>query len=198
MVEKTFCRFAFASKKGQIPVPYLMGLIVLLTVLGILFSNAQAAGDSQEVVKAVFAEEVRLALNALIAVPGDAVIQIPQNESYDISLFTVTLWDGFVEVGQEGQSEYLTARKVYHLPEGYSAAGTVVGAEAVYLVKDGNSFHLEAENSIPEIPLVQEVTEPMEADLQETEEVEEVIDEAESQVEETESTTIRGSSGDVQ
>ena len=136
------------NKKGQIILVYLMGLIALLAVVSVIFSIAQKAGDSDSVVKAVFAEEVRLAINAMISVPGDGEIQLPQNEAYNITNFTISLKNGFVDISKGDESNIYHARKVFHLPEGYTAAGTVVESTSVYLIKDGKTLRIQDKSNI--------------------------------------------------
>jgi hypothetical protein len=132
------------TKKGQLIIVYLMGAVALLAVIGIIFSIAQKFGDSDEVVKAVLAEEIRISINALISVPGDARIKLPMDADYDISKLTSSLYQGFVEVySDDDDSEVLTARKVYHLPNGYDAIGTVKESLEICLVKEAKIIRLE-------------------------------------------------------
>ena len=139
----TFRGSLFLSKKAQLGIVFLMGALALLAIVSLIFSIAQKSGDSEEVVKAVFAEEVRLALNSLISVPGDGLIQLPQNEDYNITEFTVSLHNGYVEVCSSCEIDYFTARKGFHLPEDYEARGTVKEQEIICLVKDAKVLRLE-------------------------------------------------------
>ena len=134
----------FNSKKGQIIIVYLMGLVALLVVVAMTINLAQKAGDSDQVIKEVLAEEVRIAVNALIAVPGDAWIKLPVDANYDISELTISLRGEFVEVktSEDDDKSVFNARKVFHLPQGYDSSGTVREVNFLCLVKDDKLIKL--------------------------------------------------------
>ena len=128
-----------------------MGLMALLAVTAIIFNIAQKTGDSNHIAKELFADEIRLAINTVVMAAGDAQIQLPQNQQYNITDFSITLWDGFVIVSEIDKPRKPSVRRWYHLPKGYTASGTIEGKKEMYLIKDGSSLRLVDKSTIPDM-----------------------------------------------
>src|SRR3989344_5760169 len=95
-------------------------VLVVLLVVAMTFSIANAYAGSTLIAKISYAEELEMMVNALVSVPGDALVEFPYNVSGYVVLFDpaeeiiVRLEPETNDMGQK--------RKVY-LPEGFTMAG---------------------------------------------------------------------------
>jgi len=104
----------------------IVGLVVFMTV-----RIAHAYGSSLLTQEVNIAEDVRMMVNTLISVPGDAVVKYPRN----ISEFRLILRQDSVSVFREGDSPAEHIKRIFYLPKNYTAVGAVEGVDYFCLDK---------------------------------------------------------------
>lgn len=115
-------------------------ILVVILVVYLTASIASAYGKSETVTKINAAEDMRMMLNTLAAVSGDAVVAYPKN----MTLFSFILRAGSIAAFQqtEARNENLWVIRTFSLPVGWTAEGTVEGKEKICLEKKGKKILL--------------------------------------------------------
>ncbi|MBU0727477.1 hypothetical protein KKA95_02225 [Patescibacteria group bacterium] len=114
-------------------------VIVSLVIFGTV-RIAHAYGNSLITQKVNIAEDVRMMVNTLVGVPGDAIVKYP----HDVSNFRLILNQDGVSVFNEGDSQFEYTKRTFYLPTGYSAAGSMDGEEYFCLDKQDRTIILRA------------------------------------------------------
>tara|TARA_Y100000310_G_C20615762_1_gene780523 strand:+ start:377 stop:787 length:411 start_codon:yes stop_codon:yes gene_type:complete len=127
------------NKKGSSVLFIIFEILVVVIIVQAVFQVAAAYGDSVTIRKVQMANDLVLMVNHLVATPGDVKIEYPG----DSSNYLVTLHTSSVEVSIEGDEDVNIAVRVYSLPQGYEAKGTVSKVENLCLVKDDNLIKVE-------------------------------------------------------
>ena len=115
----------------------LMMIFEVLAVVLVVFTTAKIAtayGQSETVAKINTAEDLRMMIDTLVGVPGEALVKYPHN----VSTFSFLLRTGSVSVFTKGENEKFWVVRKFSLPEGYSAetdGGVVEGTSSVCLEK---------------------------------------------------------------
>ena len=132
------------NKKGAI-LMVVFEVIVVVSIIFIAFSIAQDLATSERVNKALLAEDLRGTINTMVAIPGEIEVQYPliENNTINLTLYTIQLDDNYVEVRIADQANHLTASRELHLPEGYTATGAVQEEETFCLEKTGKAIILK-------------------------------------------------------
>ncbi|MBI2668528.1 hypothetical protein HYX14_01670 [Candidatus Woesearchaeota archaeon] len=107
------------DKKAASMLLMIFEIITVILVVGMMIGVGRAYGKSTLTAKIVVAEDLRLMMDVLAALPGQAVVKYPQN----VSLFNVILTPGAVAVFEEGEAEQIWVRRDFFLPDGYTAEG---------------------------------------------------------------------------
>jgi len=105
-------------------------LIVLLTVY-LITSIAYAYGSSTMAAKVNAAEEIRMMVDTLVGVPGEAVVEYSKN----VSQFSLLLDNAGIAVFEKGQAKNLWIIREFNLPKGYKAEGSAENETRVCLEK---------------------------------------------------------------
>ncbi|MBI2662272.1 hypothetical protein HYX11_02325 [Candidatus Woesearchaeota archaeon] len=105
-------------------------LIVLLTVY-LITSIAYAYGSSTMVAKVNVAEEIRMMVDTLVGVPGEAIVEYPKN----VSGFIFILDNAGIAVLEKGQAKNLWIIREFNLPNGYKTEGSTENEARVCLEK---------------------------------------------------------------
>ena len=108
-------------------------VMVVVLVVGMSFYMASKYSEDEGVQRLLYTKEIALMVDALIGVPGDALVRFP----YNGSRFTFLLNKGEIVgaiVGEE-RNELQKNREKFHLPQGYQAEGVVQGEQDVCLQK---------------------------------------------------------------
>lgn len=115
-------------------------ILVVLLVVYLTTSIASAQGKSETVAKINAAEDIRMMINTLVAVPGDALVAYPKNTT----LFSFILRSGSITafLQTEQRNENLWVVRAFSLPEGWTAEGTVEGKEKICLEKKNKKILL--------------------------------------------------------
>jgi hypothetical protein len=111
--------------------------LFVIVIIAMLTSGATRLGESASLKKINAAEEIRLIANALLAVPGEGVVEYPRGKGLVLSLTA-----GEVQAYTEGENEALWIKRTIVLPEGYTAFGTVKGSSSVCVEKQKTQLSL--------------------------------------------------------
>ncbi|MBU0470180.1 MAG: VWA domain-containing protein [Nanoarchaeota archaeon] len=114
----------------------LMVIFELLVVSIVIYSTvrvAHAYGSSLISQEVNLAEDVRMMINTLGSVPGDAIVTYPGNASK----FRLVLSQNGVSVFKEGDLPNQYVKRTFFLPQGYSAQGVVKETAHFCLQKTG-------------------------------------------------------------
>ncbi len=118
-------------------------ILVVLAVVFTTISIAQAYGKSETVAKINAAEDLRMMLDTLVGVPGNALVKYPQ----DVSSFSFLLRSSSISVFTKGEAEQLWVKRTFSLPAGYAAeaaGGVIEGTKEICLEKAGKKILLRA------------------------------------------------------
>ncbi len=140
------------NKKAASIILFIFEVLVVLIVVGMSLYLAKNFAKSENIQKELFTEDLRMMVNALIAVPGDAVVQFPQNSSLYVFVLTTHEIIGYIR-GQE-ENALGKVRKSIFLPQGHTASGVVEGVERICLEKRNKHIALKP---CSEVKLVEEV-----------------------------------------
>ena len=131
------------NKKAASIILMIFEILVVIIVVGMAFFVAKSYAKSETIQKELITEDLRMMVNALVAVPGDATVQYP----HDTSAYTFFLTDseviGFVK-GEESQELGKVSKNIF-LPVAdakvspptkiFTASGTVEGKKSICLEK---------------------------------------------------------------
>ncbi len=119
----------------------LLMIFELLAVILVVFTSvsiAQAYGKSETVKKINTAEDIRMMIDTLVGVPGNALVKYP----VDVSTFSFILREGSLAAYTKGDAEQLWIVRKFSLPEGYAAEGVLSGEKELCLEKKGKKILL--------------------------------------------------------
>ena len=112
----------------------LFEVLAVLAVAYITITVGQVYGSSDTVFKINTAEEVRMMIDTLAGIPGDAIVKFP----YNVSGYIFILEPGAINIFKDGEKQssgkWVTRR--FFLPLNYGVEGTL---------KDSDYFCLEKE-----------------------------------------------------
>jgi len=107
------------NKKGANILLFIFEVIIVLSVIFIATNTARAYGKSETVTKINLAEEMRLMINTLAGISGDALVKYPG----DLSSFMLVLRNDRIIVFSKGETEERWIERTFSLPAGYGAEG---------------------------------------------------------------------------
>ena len=165
------------NKKASSIILMIIELVVVVLIVGMTFYAARNYAKSETIQKEIITEDLRMMVNALIAVPGDAMVKYPQDTSAYTFILTSQGVTGYLK-GQELQ-ELGKVKKTFFLPleeapadtttfsqkMAYTASGTVEGEKSLCLEKKNKHIFLK-----PCLEIQPEVSEIPKTDEQKTEE----------------------------
>lgn len=126
------------NKKGMISLMVLFELIAVVSVSYLVIEKARSLGDSQTILKETAAEDIRMMLDTLAGVPGDALVRYPMN----VSSFNFILSSNTIYVFEPGEARPLWLFRGFYLPQGYTAEGVLEGEEKLCLEKKSRKILL--------------------------------------------------------
>lgn len=115
-------------------------IIVVSIVVYITISIAHAYGSSLLTAKINSAEDIKMMVNTLVAVPGDALVEYPKN----VTEFSFILTPNSVSVFENEQTDQSPAVRAFFLPQGYIAEGSVIRISPICLEKKSKRIILGA------------------------------------------------------
>ena len=113
-------------------------VLVVLLVVAMTFSIANAYAGSTLITKISYAEELEMMVNALVSVPGDALVEFPYNVSGYVVLFDPAQE---IIVRLESETNDMGQKRRVYLPEGFTMAG-VSREERLCIEKQQQSIRL--------------------------------------------------------
>ena len=127
-------------------------LVVIIVIFGVV-QTTLAFNESDTITKVNIAEDIRMMVDTLVSVPGDAVVEYPR----DVSRFIFILGQDDITIYKSGESEFKTITRIFYLPEGYYAVGFIENADRVCLEKTGHDIFLRRceleETTLGRVPL---------------------------------------------
>ncbi|MEW5896784.1 MAG: hypothetical protein AB1668_03780 [Nanoarchaeota archaeon] len=128
------------NKKGlEINIIFIIKLLAVLLVGSIAFSKAFAYAKKDTITKTNTAEDLRMMVDTLVGVPGDAVVRYP----YNVSEYSFILSQGSVSVFKKGEAVNLWMSRSFFLPKEYIAQGVVEGKSRLCLEKKNKQILLK-------------------------------------------------------
>lgn len=126
------------NKKGANILLFIFEVLVVLLVIFIATNTAQAYGKSETVTKINVAEELRMMINTLAGIPGEALVKYPS----DLSSFRLVLREDRVIVFSKGETEEQWIERTFSLPPGHTAEGVSEEQAKVCLEKKNKKILL--------------------------------------------------------
>lgn len=114
-------------------------IIVVCIVVYITISIAHAYGNSLLTAKINAAEDIKMMVNTLVAVPGDALVKYPQN----VTEFSFILTSNSISVFENEQTDQSPAVRAFFLPQGYTAEGSILRISPICLEKKSKRIILK-------------------------------------------------------
>lgn len=114
-------------------------IIVVCIVVYITISIAHAYGSSLLTAKINSAEDIKMMVNTLMAVPGDALVAYPKN----VTEFSFILTSHSISVFENEQTDPSPAVRAFFLPQGYIAEGSVIRTSPICLEKKSKRIILK-------------------------------------------------------
>lgn len=134
------------NKKGMSIVLTLFEVALVVGVAIILANKATAEASSDLTFKINVAEDIRMMVDTLVGIPGDAIVEYPR----DVGNFSLSLGEEDVYVFSPRDSEDNRVVKKFILPEGYYAFGEVTKSSSICLEKERRRIELkECEENEP-------------------------------------------------
>jgi hypothetical protein len=116
-------------------------LVVLIVVTG-GFRVAGNIAEEESVKRILFAEEVRLMVNTLVGLPGDAVVDFPYDITDYVFVFQSTPTPAIVVFNKDKDDDARITKRFY-LPQGYKIIGSVKDSAKLCLNKEGKTIKLD-------------------------------------------------------
>lgn len=136
---KNFIRPSFPKgKKGSSIIMVIIEILVVILVIVMLTEVASGMGKSETVVKNNLANDLQLMIHTLVGVPGDVVVEYPEN----VSKYVFVLEQEKLSVFQKGDSKNKKVERKFDLPEGYISNGAIEQKARLCLEKTGKAILL--------------------------------------------------------
>ncbi len=126
------------NKKGANILLFIFEILVVLLVVFIATNTARTYGKSETVTKINLAEEMRMMINTLAGISGDALVKYPS----DLSSFMLVLRNDQIVVFSRGETEERWIQRTFSLPAGYAAEGVAEEQANVCLEKKSKKIVL--------------------------------------------------------
>ena len=119
------------NKKAASILVMIFEVLAVLALIFILVSYAKNLATSENNSKIRTAQDIKMMIDVLLSVPGDAVVQYP----YNISKYNFVMRQGTISVFEPGESEKLRNQKSFYLPSGYFANSAIEKPKTLCLEK---------------------------------------------------------------
>ena len=121
------------NKRGTSILMVIFEVLVVSLMIYLIVSIASSYGQSDTITKIKTAEEMRLMINTLVGISGDAIVKYPQ----DLSKFSLILNSNTITVFKKEELPNLWVIRDFILPQGSSAEGAVEEVNWACLEKAG-------------------------------------------------------------
>jgi len=128
----------FRNKKGSSVLLMVFEILAVVMLIYVTLSIAKALGESDTVFKKSVAEDIRMTVDVLVGVPGNAVVRYPTN----VSMLSFSLDSNTISLFVKDEAGDLREVRNFFLPEGYTAEGFVEGVNWVCMEKKGKLIRL--------------------------------------------------------
>ncbi len=128
----------FRHKRGSMVLLMIFEILAVAMLIYVTLSIAKALGESDTVFKKSVAEDLRMMIDVLAGVPGDAVVRYP----VDVSPLTFTLDSYDLSLYVKDDPGDLREVRNFFLPANYTAEGFVEGVASVCMEKRGKFIRL--------------------------------------------------------
>ena len=119
------------NRKAVSTIMIIFEVIIVVTVVFMTTSAGKQLGEADTVRKINAAEDIRMMVDTLVGIPGDAIVKYPKNASE----FAFILKPGHIAVFNEGEPENKWIIRDFFLPEVYTAEGISTHKEELCLEK---------------------------------------------------------------
>jgi hypothetical protein len=126
------------DKKGSSIVLMIFEIIIVVFVVYTTFQIAQAYASSDTSNKINLANDLKMMVDTLVGVPGDAMVEYPG----DVSRYTFILTPTAVTVFVLGEGERGAVTRDLNLPNSFSAFGDLSQQERLCLKKEQKRIEL--------------------------------------------------------
>jgi hypothetical protein len=128
------------NKKGDtLIVALIISLVLVLISGGLVFISAKLLGSTDTILKVNTAEDLRMMVNLLAGIPGDAKVQYPT----DVSTLSLTMDTSRIAVFKAGDPQQAWVTRSYHLPQGYTAQGNYQAPGELCLEKQSTKIIMQ-------------------------------------------------------
>ena len=136
-------------------------VVAVILVIGMVYSIADGFATSKTVNKVNRAEDLKMWVNVLVSLPGDAVIE----NSKSFEDYYVNLYGNKISVGIVGENKEDVVERKFILPQGYVAEGFVNNATDLCMAKKGAYINFRECSKTEVKPYYPEVEGEFEGDL---------------------------------
>tara|TARA_Y100000310_G_scaffold330631_1_gene402614 strand:- start:621 stop:1016 length:396 start_codon:yes stop_codon:yes gene_type:complete len=126
------------NKKGVSVILMIFEVLTVILVVTILINVANAYNSSWLTKKTQVAEDVRLMVDTLVGVPGNARVIYPE----DTTELIFDLNDNNILVFRKGEDQSAGIKRLFSLPKGYKATGFVEDKPQICIEKKNNKLEL--------------------------------------------------------
>lgn len=126
------------NKKATSILMMIIEVLAVILVGVMVFSAADDIAKGERTEKVILAEEIRMMMDTLAGVPGEAIVEYP----YNVSKYTFLLDKRSITVFKEGEDKAAWAVRNFALPGGHDAVGPLKGKERLCLEKTGKNIFL--------------------------------------------------------
>ena len=139
------------NKKGMMGLVLILGLLLVSIVIFMMVNKAKSYGESDTVTKMNVAEDIKMMVDTLVSVPGDAVIEYPRG----LEKFNLILDLSGITIFKDDEPRQKWVSRFFNLPTDYSAIGTIRNVNKICLEKERRRIILrncvagEVTNQIP-------------------------------------------------
>jgi len=122
------------NTKAESVILMIFELVVVIGVIAMTFQIATAFAKSETAVKINLAQDLQMMVNTLVGVPGDSLVELPQDASH----FIIILNSNQISVNGIEDSESEIVVRNFVLPAGHTASGTTEGSPKICLKKESS------------------------------------------------------------
>jgi hypothetical protein len=120
------------TEKEDFTITHLVEIVALVILAGVVLGIGVKLGSSETILRNNIAEDLRMMVDTLISVPGDAVLEYPR----DVSGYIFLLNNQKIDVFMKNELESQMVSRNFILPLGYSAQGNVNERSNICLEKN--------------------------------------------------------------
>ena len=126
------------NKKAASILVMFFELLAVMAIIFMLVSYAKNLAESEHNSKIRTAQDIKMMIDVLVGVPGQAVVQYP----YDVSKYSLSLQTNSITVFEKGEAEGLRTFRNFYLPPGYDASGAKNNPKSLCLEKKDKTITL--------------------------------------------------------